>query len=159
MSNDEHSILHEIRQAQPFSTPAQEATVALMRTADVVRRRIAATMEPFGITTQQYNVLRILRGAGEGGLPTLEIAQRMIEEAPGITRLLDRIEKKGWVKRRRCAEDRRQVLVSITPEGLALLAAMDEAVLAADNGALGSISDADLRVLMRVMDRIRNPPA
>jgi MarR family transcriptional regulator, organic hydroperoxide resistance regulator len=155
MKADAHSLQQEIRQGQPFQTRSQEATIALMRTADVVKRRIAAVMEPFGITTQQYNVLRILRGAGPRGLPTLEIADRMIEEAPGITRLLDRIEAKGWVKRVRCAEDRRQVLCSITPEGLELLARMDDAIATADNAAIGGLDECELERLLELLSAVR----
>src|SRR5436853_5453131 len=83
------SIRSEIKQRRPFPSPHQEAVVALMRTADRARRLVGDVVEPLGITPQQYNVLRILRGAGDAGLPTLEIAQRMIEQTPGITRLLD----------------------------------------------------------------------
>ncbi|HSN86827.1 MAG TPA: MarR family transcriptional regulator, partial [Thermoanaerobaculia bacterium] len=88
-----------------------------MRTTDLVRRAIARLLEPYDMTPQQYNVLRILRGAGEEGIPTLEISDRMIEQAPGITRLLDRLEAKKLVRRQRCPEDRRQVLCWLTPEG------------------------------------------
>jgi DNA-binding MarR family transcriptional regulator len=155
MKADAHSLQQEIRQGQPFQSRSQEAAIAIMRTADVVRRRIAATMEPFGITMQQYNVLRILRGAGPRGLPTLEIADRMIEEAPGITRLLDRIEAKSWVKRVRCAEDRRQVLCSITPEGLELLARMDAGILNADRLAVGELDECELEQLLGLLSSIR----
>ena len=85
----------ELRQRAPFASPAQEAVVALMRTTDVVRRYLARVVDPNGITLQQYNVLRILRGGGADGVPTLEVAARMIEQTPGITRLLDRLEAKG----------------------------------------------------------------
>ncbi len=78
-----------------------------MRTADLARRRITTVIEPHGLTPQQFNVLRILRGAGPDGLPTLEVANRMIEQAPGITRLLDRLEAKELIKRHRCPKDRR----------------------------------------------------
>jgi DNA-binding MarR family transcriptional regulator len=155
MSNDAPSIQREIRQSQPFRSRADEATIALLRTADVVRRRIAECMAPFGITMQQYNVLRILRGAGDKPLPTLEIADRMIEEAPGITRLLDRIEAKGWVKRVRCKEDRRQVLCSITPEGLELLARMDGPVLQADGEAIGELDGDELKALIALLGKVR----
>ncbi|HXH40516.1 MAG TPA: MarR family transcriptional regulator, partial [Thermoanaerobaculia bacterium] len=114
-------IVHELKQTKPFPSKAQEAAVALLRTADVLRRIIGAVVEPKGITTQQYNVLRILRGAGERGLPTLEIADRMIETTPGITRLVDRLETKKFVVRERCLTDRRQVFCRITPSGLSLL--------------------------------------
>ncbi len=89
----------EIRQTRPFASASEEASLALLRTSDRLARRIAAMVEPREITAQQYNVLRILRGSHPGRLPTLEIAERMIEQAPGITRLLDRLEAKGLVVR------------------------------------------------------------
>ena len=102
-------IQQEIKQSRPFHSKAQEASIGLMRTADLVRRAVSGIVEPYGITPQQYNVLRILRGAGERGLPTLEIAERMIESTPGITRLIDRLQAKKLVVRERCLTDRRQV--------------------------------------------------
>ena len=86
------ALQRELRQRRPFQSPAHEAVLGLMRTADLVRRQAAALIEPHGITLQQFNVLRILRGAGGEGLPTLEVAERMIEQTPGVTRLLDRLE-------------------------------------------------------------------
>src|SRR3981081_4191954 len=118
------NIVQELKQTRPFPSKAQEAAVALLRTADVVRRLFGAVVEPEGITVQQYNVLRILRGAGERGLPTLEIADRMIETTPGITRLIDRLETKKLVVRVRCLTDRRQVFCRITVSGLSLLNAL-----------------------------------
>src|SRR5215208_2200660 len=109
MSERPSILQQEIRQSRPFRSRQQEAVLALLRTSDVVRRFLARIVEPHGITLQQYNVLRILRGAGEEGIPTLAIGERMIEQAPGITRLLDRLESKGLVRRSRCPEDRRQV--------------------------------------------------
>lgn len=132
--------------------------MALLRTADVVRRYIARVLEPYGITPQQFNVLRILRGAnaaGTAGTPTLTIAERMIEEAPGITRLLDRLELKGMVRRQRCPEDRRQVLCHATPEALDLLSRIDGAMNEADDGALGTLSDEDRAQLIHLLDAVR----
>ena len=132
--------------------------MALLRTADVVRRYIARVLEPYGITPQQFNVLRILRGAsaeGPEGLPTLTIAERMIEEAPGITRLLDRLEAKGMVSRKRCPEDRRQVLCHATPQALDLLARIDGAMDEADDTALGTLSEEDKTQLIRLLDAVR----
>ena len=85
-------IKSEIKQKKPFRSRQQEAAIAILRTADVVRRRLARVIETRGITLQQYNVLRIVGGAGSEGIPTLEIAGRMIEQTPGITRLLDRLD-------------------------------------------------------------------
>ncbi len=93
------TVVHEIKQRKPFPSKGQEAAVTLMRTADVVRRAVGSAIEPHGITVQQYNVLRILRGAGPDGLPTLEIVQRMIEQTPGITRLINRLQGKNLVAR------------------------------------------------------------
>src|SRR5918998_6288391 len=121
----ESRLPRELKQTKPFPAKSQEAAVALMRTADLIRRSVSGVIEPHGITTQQYNVLRILRGAGEAGLPTLDIAERMIEQTPGITRLIDRLEAKRLVSRERCLTDRRQVFCRITAEGLTLLAALD----------------------------------
>jgi DNA-binding MarR family transcriptional regulator len=148
-------IIHELKQTRPFPSKAQEAAVALMRTADVLRRLIGAVVEPNGITTQQYNVLRILRGAGERGLPTLEIAERMIESTPGITRLIDRLETKKLVLRVRCLTDRRQVFCHITPVGLALLTTLDDPILHAADAALGALKKTELTSLIDLLDRTR----
>ncbi|HET9227203.1 MAG TPA: MarR family transcriptional regulator [Thermoanaerobaculia bacterium] len=155
MSERESAIQREIRQTRPFRSLSQEGVVALLRTADVVRRYIARVLEPYGITPQQYNVLRILRGAGAEGLPTLTIAERMIEEAPGITRLLDRLEAKGMVRRQRCPEDRRQVLCFAQPSGLDLLNRIDGAMDEADDAVLGQLSDEDKTQLIRLLDAVR----
>ncbi len=154
MARETSALQREIRQNRPFGSLHQEATLGVLRTADLLRRRVAEVVERYGVTVQQFNVLRILRGAG-GPLPTLEIGERMVEQAPGVTRLLDRIEAKGWVARERCTEDRRQVLVSITPAGLELLARMDETVNGADADALGMLDDADTERLIELLDRIR----
>lgn len=129
--------------------------MGLLRTADVLRRLVSGAVARQGLTAQQYNVLRILRGAGAEGLPTLEIAERMIEAAPGITRLLDRIEAKGLVSRKRCPEDRRQVLCTITRDGLAQLAALDGPIHRLDEEALGALCPADIESLIRSLDQIR----
>lgn len=152
-------IQQEIKQTRPFRTTAQEAGIALLRTTDLVRRRMSAVMEAEDVTVQQYNVLRILRGAGPEGLPTLEIAERMIEQAPGITRLLDRLEAKGLVSRERCPTDRRQVTCRIAKPGLALLAALDPMVDALDDSMLGNLTRTELKQLIHLLDRIRAAPA
>jgi MarR family transcriptional regulator, organic hydroperoxide resistance regulator len=149
------SIVQELKQTRPFPSKSQEAAIALLRTADVVRRLIGAVVEPRGITTQQYNVLRILRGAGERGLPTLEIAERMVETTPGITRLIDRLETKKLVWRERCTTDRRQVFCRITAPGLTLLAALDAPILHATDSALGSLKKTELASLIDLLDRTR----
>jgi DNA-binding MarR family transcriptional regulator len=149
------ALQREIQQRRPFHSRTQEGLLALLRTADVLRRSLTRVVEPHGITLQQYNVLRILRGAGAEGLPTLEIGARMIEETPGVTRLLDRLEGKGLVRRKRCPEDRRQVLCFATPAALRLLNALDAPMSEADRRALGPLEPAELHALVGLLDRIR----
>src|ERR687892_2005427 len=91
----------EIEQSLPFRSPAQEATIALLRTASVVSRGLARALEPSGLTLAQYNALRIIRGAGAAGVATLAVRQRMIEQGTPITRVLDRLEQSGYVRRDR----------------------------------------------------------
>jgi DNA-binding MarR family transcriptional regulator len=148
------AVARDIKQTRPFARRAEEAAVGLLLTTDVVRRHVAELLAPFGTTTQQYNVLRILRGSRPDGLPTLEIASRMVEKAPGITRLLDRLEKKRLVQRRRCPGDRRQVLCAITDEGLELLATLT-ATLQKTPQPLNRLSQKDLARLIALLDRVR----
>ena len=148
-------LRREIEQSRPFPSLAAAAAVALLRTADHVRHRVAVLLAPYDLSPQQYNVLRILRGARGEALPTLEIAHRMIERAPGITRLLDRLERKGLVVRVRCHEDRRRVLCSVAPAGLALLAELDEPMQALDDVAMSGLAEPELRQLLVWLDRVR----
>ena len=140
---------------RPARSPAHEAGIGLLRTAHLLRRELSAVVEPHGITLQQYNVLRILRGAGEGGLPTLEVAARMIEQAPGVTRLLDRMEAKGLVRRQRCPKDRRQHLCWITPDALRLLDRLDHAFSRAHDTALRGLNAKHRPAFIRQLEAIR----
>ncbi len=149
------SIVEDLKQTRPFSSPGQEAYVSLLRTADEARRRAAAVLEDSGITLQQYNVLRILRGAGSEGLPTLSIGDRMIERTPGVTRLIDRMAERGWVVRERCTEDRRRVWCRITDDGLSLLSDLDEPVRRVDAFIGRALSDDEVRTLINLLDRVR----
>ena len=149
------ALQRELRQRRPFRSPAHEATVGLMRTADLIRRQAAALIEPHGITLQQFNVLRILRGAGDEGLPTLEVAERMIEQTPGVTRLLDRLEAKELVRRQRCPKDRRQHLCWITNKGLSLLERLDIVTDNAHEEALKGLRQKDRVTFIRLLDGIR----
>jgi DNA-binding MarR family transcriptional regulator len=149
------SILKELQQSKPFGSKSQEAAVALLRTADLIRRNVAALLDPYDITAQQYNVLRILRGAGEKGLPTLDIVERLIEETPGITRLIDRLESKGLVVRERCLTDRRQVFCKITKDGLKLLGKLDKPLNTAEEQPLRMLRKRELDELIDLLDRAR----
>lgn len=149
------SILEEIQQSKPFRSLSQEAYLALLRTADDSKRYISRVLEPAGVTLQQYNVLRILRGAGKEGLPTLVVAERMLERTPGVTRLIDRMERKKWVERSRCEEDRRRVWCKITLSGLELLDRLDEPVERVDEVFHQVLSQDELTALVDYLDRIR----
>ena len=148
-------LQREIRQRRPFPSVAQEGVVSVMRTADLLRRRMAALVEPHGITVQQFNVLRILRGSGPDGLPTLEVGARMVEETPGVTRLLDRLEAKKLVRRERCPKDRRQHLCWITEEGLGLLRSLDGPVVAHSDEIMGGLNRKEQSDLIRLLDKVR----
>ena len=149
------ALQQEIRQRRPFQSVAHEAVVALMRTADLVRRQMTALVEPHGITLQQYNVLRILRGAGDEGVPTLEVSERMIEQAPGVTRLLDRLEAKELIRRQRCEKDRRQHLCWIASKGLALLEKIDATTSRAHEDSLKGLRPKERAAFIRMLDAIR----
>jgi DNA-binding MarR family transcriptional regulator len=145
----------EVLPEERFRSREQQATLGLLRTADTLKRYYTHVIEPHGVTFQQYNVLRILRGAGPDGLPTLTIGQRMIEQTPGVTRLVDRLESKKLVDRVPCPKDRRRVFCRITTEGLALLGELDAPINQADAGAVSVLRDADLGSLIDMLDRVR----
>ncbi len=145
-----------LKRTRPFRSAAQEAGLSLLRAADAFRRSLTAVVEPHGITMQQYNVLRILRGAGERGLPTLAVGERMIERTPGVTRLLDRLEKDGLVLRTRCAEDRRRVYARITSEGLAILERIDGPLAETEDRVFRGFDADALHDLVHLLERVRS---
>jgi DNA-binding MarR family transcriptional regulator len=145
----------EVVPEEKFRSREQQATLGLLRTADALKRHYAHVIEAHGITLQQYNVLRILRGAGPEGLPTLTVGERMIEQTPGVTRLVDRLESKKLVDRVPCPKDRRRVFCRITAEGLALLEELDEPVNRADAHAVSVLPERDLAALIGLLDRVR----
>lgn len=141
-----------------LATKAREATVLLLRAADSVRVSMNSVVEPFGITGQQYNVLSILRGAGPAGLPTLTIIDRMVEHAPGITRMVDRLTAKKLVVRDRRDKDRRRVHVFLTKQGLEILGALEEPVSQANRAAFETLSRAELVSLCEMLGKCRPEP-
>jgi DNA-binding MarR family transcriptional regulator len=147
-------LQRELKKKRPFDSPEQEAGLNIARTADRFGIHFARLFREHGLTPSQYNVLRILRGEGKP-LPILEVADRMLAAVPGITGLIDRLEGMVLLARRRCTEDRRVVFVAITPEGLALLASLDEPVLALHKRLIGHLSPAELRELSRLLEKAR----
>jgi MarR family transcriptional regulator, organic hydroperoxide resistance regulator len=150
-----HGLQAEIAQRRPFHSIKAEVTVGILRTAALIERHFAQVVARTGVTVQQYNVLRILRGAGVEGLPTLVIRDRMIHAAPGITRLLDKLEKAGLARRERASPDRRQVFCYITPKGLEVLAQLDEEMRRADDVAVGTLDEAQQRQLIKLLEGVR----
>ena len=150
------TLVAELKQTRPFASKAQEATVALLRTTDLVKRRLARVVAQEDITLQQYNVLRILRGARGEPLSALEISGRLIEEAPGVSRLLDRLVAKRLVRRERSLEDRRMLQCFITASGLEVLARLDDQVQRADAEVLQGLTGREVETLSGLLARIRS---
>jgi len=140
--------------AKPRSSPEEAAYLDLLRTCDLLSRGAAQVLKAADLSSTQYNVLRILRGAPEG-LPCGEIADRMITRDPDITRLLDRLEKRGLISRYRDTKDRRVVMAKITPEGLKLLSQLDEPVQQAHRKQLGHLGPKRLRELAELLGAAR----
>lgn len=149
------SLKEEIRQTRPFGSVEQEALLNIERTAAVLSYAIGERLKPHGLTLTQYNVLRILRGAGSGGMCRHEIRSRLIAKVPDVTRLLDRMESAGLVDRQRGVEDRREVKTTITRRGLELLAKLDEPVQVMHREQLGHMSERELRTLVRLLEAAR----
>lgn len=145
-----------MKQTKPFKTAAEEAQLSIQRTADVMLRKATHFLKGWGISPTQYNVLRILRGAGAGGLCCGEISDRMITHDPDITRLLDRMEKLGWIERARSTKDRRVVQARITKKGLELLKEMDVPIEDFNQQISKPLSEKKLRQLIELLAELRN---
>ncbi|MDB4951059.1 MAG: transcriptional regulator, MarR family [Gemmatimonadetes bacterium] len=122
-------IQRELKQSKPVGSVEQEAFLNLLRTSNALMAGLSELLKAHDLTQTQYNVLRILRGAGEPGLTAGEVGDRMITRDPDVTRLLDRLEKRGLVERWRCGQDRRVVRTRITAAGLAVVDPLDAPVL------------------------------
>jgi DNA-binding MarR family transcriptional regulator len=148
-------MLSELRQTRPFAVREEELFLSLVRTADLLGRALSAQLKAHSLSIPQYNALRILRGAGEPGLPCGEVAARMVTRDPDVTRLLDRLQQRGLIARGRGADDRRVVSTRITPEGLALLDALDAPVRETHQRQLGFLSAAEMDSLLAHLTRVR----
>jgi DNA-binding MarR family transcriptional regulator len=135
--------------------PEEAMFLDLLRTTDMLSRGPAQVLKTQALSSTQYNVLRILRGSPEG-LPCGEVANRMITRDPDVTRLLDRLEKRGLIARSREAKDRRTVMARITTEGLKVLTRLDEPVQAAHRKQLGHLGRERLRALTQLLQVSRS---
>lgn len=152
------SLKREIKQKRPFRSVQEEVALSLARTADAVSAPVGEVLRAASVSASQYNVLRILRGAGEAGLPCGEISERMVRRDPDLTRLLDRLEERGMVRRERGTQDRRVVLAFITDAGLQLLASLDEPIESTIKRTLAHVPVARLRTLLELLGEVRTPP-
>ncbi len=154
-------LQRELRQTKPFASPAVEAHLAIIRTADLLSRRFTALLKPHDLSPAQYNVLRILRGhhrqdPAARGMPCGTIAERLISYDPDVTRLVDRLVKAGLAVRDRDDRDRRVVLVRIAPAGLDLLDRLDVAVTGHDSAGFEDLPPARIQTLIDTLAAIRD---
>ena len=145
----------ELKQSRPFTSREQEAYLALLRTADALQSQVEDWLKGFGLTGTQYNALRILRGAGPEGLPCREISERMITHDPDITRLLDRLEDRGLVKRARANLDRRVIYGKISSAGLKVLREIDGPLEKKGREMLRHVSQGKLQQLIELLELVR----
>lgn len=150
------TLEQEIRQSRPFDSLEQAAHLSIVRTAAVLEHALGQALEPFGVTPTQYNVLRILRGAGSAGLCRREVRERMITPVPDATRLLDRMESAGWIERERQGEDRRFVTTRLTDAGRALVDRLDEPISELHRAHIGGVTAPELRALIEALERVRS---
>ena len=145
------TLREEIKQTKPFGSLEEEAMLSVERTAAVFGHAIAEALKPYGITPTQYNVLRILRGAGSAGLCRHEVRDRLIAQVPDVTRLLDRMEDAGLIVRERSTVDRRLVATRVTRAGLDLLERLEEPVRDFHRRQLGHMGRQQLRTLIELL--------
>ena len=148
-------LQHELKKRRPFDSAEQEAVLNILRTSDWIDNRLGRMFRRFGLTSSQYNVLRILRGEGKP-LPSLEIADRMIQSVPAITGLIDRLEKQELVLRQRCQDDRRVVYVAITRKATDLLKRIDKPLDELQKQLVGRLSASELSTLSRLLEKARS---
>ena len=150
------SLAATIKQNRPFVSLQQEAFLSILRTASELSHAADKFLRKFEITQQQYNVLRILRGAGAEGLCRNEISARMVAATPDMSRLLDRMEKSGWITRERAEDDRRQVSTFITDSGQKLLRMIEAPVGDEIHRLFEGVKPTDLTMLVEVLAQIRS---
>jgi DNA-binding MarR family transcriptional regulator len=150
-------LQEELRKRHPFEHLEQEVALNLARTHDQLFHPFQELFETHGLSAPQYNVLRILRGHGPAGVPSCEVGAQMVARTPDVTRLVDRLEAAGLACRCRTPDDRRVVLVRITPAGLNLLEKLDRPVMDLHRRALAHLSRAELEELNRLLVKVRQP--
>jgi len=151
----ETSAQAQTNSRKSFSSLEQEAFIAILRTADQLDLRITELLKPYNLSPTQFNALRILRGAGQSGLPCSEVGERMINHDPDITRLMDRLEKRGLVQRRRDQKDRRVITARILPAGLDLLRTIDQPLEEFHRRMMSNMGEQKLKSLLHLLELAR----
>ena len=149
------TLKDELKKRGPFDSVEQEATLAILRTSDLLANRFARLLREHDLTPTQYNVLRILRGEGKP-LPCLEVASRMIQVAPAITRVVDQLLALGLITKTQSENDRRIFEIDITPAGGRLLKKLDTPILELHSTLLATVSQSDLSTLIRILETVRS---
>lgn len=149
------NLQKEIKQQKPFGSLEHEVVLNVMRTAGSFRKGVSEVLKPFDLTAPQYNILRILRGAPEDGLPCNEVGDRLVSRDPDVTRLLDRLEKRELVARGRSVEDRRVVNVRITKAGHDLVDGLDKPMNEVHESQLGHMKKKHMRALIELLEKAR----
>ena len=145
----------EIKQGKPFESLQAEVFLNLARTTDVLARKGEEILKLAGLSHTQYNVLRILRGAGEAGVCCREVAERMVTRDPDITRILDRLERRGLMARNRDSRDRRVITARLTAAGQKLLKDLDGPMAEQNRKQLSHMDKRELRTLVKLLERAR----
>jgi DNA-binding MarR family transcriptional regulator len=151
------SLQAEIRQTKPFPRPSSEALLSILRAAAVLDHQLTEVLRPYGLTPTQYNVLRILRGAGRQGLCGREVAERLVSQVPDVSRLLERMEDLGLISRERDSGDRRNITARVGDKGLRLLDRTLPALEAFEESRFRGISTERIRGLIDTLAQVRDP--
>jgi DNA-binding MarR family transcriptional regulator len=150
------SLAEVLHQTKPFAGVEQEAYLSILRTASQLSHSADVFLKGHGVTQPQYNVLRILRGAGSEGLCRNQIAERLVTAVPDVSRLLDRMEDAGWIRRERGQQDRRQVSTTITEAGLKLLKTLDAPVNRMHGAQFKGMAAEQLQQLLEILTEVRS---
>jgi DNA-binding MarR family transcriptional regulator len=149
-------ILEELQQTRPFLYIEEEAFLNVQRTADVLMQQLVSVLKSYGLSPTQYNVLRILRGAGAAGMTCKDVGSRMITPDPDITRLLDRLEKRDLLTRNRAREDRRFVTIQITPQGMEILSQLDGPIRQMQLEIFRNLGEDRVRQMVDMLETVRD---
>lgn len=149
------SLRNELKKRGPFASVEQEAMLSIMRTNDLLQNRLARLLREYGLTLTQYNVLRILRGEGKP-LPCLEVAERMIQVAPAITRVVDQLQTMDLINKTQSSEDRRVFMIELKPAAMRLLEELDQPVLDLHVTLMRGVKTSDLKTLIQTLEAVRS---